>query len=259
MSSNGFGSDSNELEIANGFYRIAQTELAAEEAQDFGGALQDAAAPNDAEADQVAPTDNPDIGNDLPSLDTDMDEMQAIKNLIPWDSFGIIFDTHYAKLLEESIGLPPTKAKAKSFFIYFSPENKRLEGVVNKRYIGGYGTKEDLGDDFSFLKTLSPEGFSPDWKEKLLTDIDEMPAVENSNMRESLREKAKESDEDEEVQIGDEVAKEGIDEVAQSEGPGEMAPPTPVGNVNTDELDMAARMRDIAMRRMSRIKAFKNA
>lgn len=263
MSSNGFGSDSNEWEIESDFLtRIAQTDVDPNKAQDFGGALQNADAPaeNAPPADPIdgAPADEQGA---LPDLDTDMEEMDAIKELIPWDSFGIIFDPHYSKLLEETLGLPPAKAKAKSYYIYFSPENKRLEGVVNKRYIGGYGTKEDLGEDFAFLKTLSPEGFAPDWKEKLLTDIDEMPAVQNSAVTEDLREKAKESEEGEDDRINKEEVEtdqEPADNTVKFPSK-EVAPPKPVGKVDTNQMPLAAKVKDITLRRMSRLKAFKSA
>lgn len=250
----------DELEIEGEFFkRMAQTDISTDEAKDFGGALEDA---TDQPAMEEATAGDPtaEEGSALPNLDTDMDEMKSIKNLIPWDSFGIIFDPHYSKLLEETLGLPPTKAKAKSYYIYFSPENKRLEGVVNKRYIGGYGTKEDLGEDFAFIKTLSPEGFSPDWKEKLLTDIDELPAVENENVKEELRQRAEDSEESEDERIGEEGSKDQVDlpEAAPTApASSDVAPPQPVGKVNPSEM-AAAHLRDVTMRRMSRMKAFKS-
>jgi hypothetical protein len=251
----------DELEIEGEFLRrIAQTDLTADEAKEFGGAMDDSV--NQAPEESATAGDPlAEENKELPNLDTDMDEMNAIKQLIPWDSFGIIFDPHYSKLLEETLGLPPAKAKAKSYYIYFSPENKRLEGVVNKRYIGGYGTKEDLGEDFAFIKTLSPEGFSPDWKEKLLTDIDELPAVENENVKEELRQKAEESDQGEDQRIEkEEVETETpADNTVQFPDKSKDVPaPQPVGKVNPDEMPLAARMRDITMRRMSRMKAFKS-
>jgi hypothetical protein len=251
----------DELEIEGEFLRrIAQTDLTADEAKEFGGAMDDSVN----QAPEESATAGDPIANEnqeLPNLDTDMDEMNAIKQLIPWDSFGIIFDPHYSKLLEETLGLPPAKAKAKSYYIYFSPENKRLEGVVNKRYIGGYGTKEDLGEDFAFIKQLSPEGFSPDWKEKLLTDIDELPAVENENVKEQLRDKADQSDQNEDQRIEkEEVETETpADNTVQFPSKSnEVAPPQPVGKVDTNQMPLAAKMHDITMRRMSRMKAFKS-
>jgi hypothetical protein len=193
-------------------------------------------------------------GQTLPDMDTDDSEMEAIKSLIPWDSFSINFDPHYSKLLEETLGLPPTKAKAKSFYIYFAPENQRLEGVVNKRYIGGYGTKEKMGEDLTFIKELSEEGFSPEWKEKLLTSIDELPAVENSLVAEKLKEKSKEVTEE---QPTDGLAQNEVSTPAPAKKTQEMAPPTPSGpKVDTSKLPTAS-SKEVAMRRMSRLKAWK--
>lgn len=250
MSSNGFGSDSNESEIEGDFLiRLAQTELNPDQAKDFSSILNDTSDTDPTSQGNPGEEDGP-----LPNLDQDMSEMDAIKELIPWDSFGIIFDPHYAKLLEETLGLPPAKSKAKSYYIYFSPENKRLEGVVNKRYIGGYGTKEELGEDFSFLKTLSPEGFSPDWKEKLLTDIDEMPAVENSAVKEELRDKNKQEESNE---VTTDKPADNTGKFPSKSPSKEVAPPQPVGKVDTNEMPLAASMKDIAIRRMSRLKEFK--
>ena len=260
MSNDLFGSPSNEGEIESAFLRemmqdeftrTAQVALSPDEAagvsDELGGG---------AEATPEAPAGGPQdaAGEALPDMDTDESEMEAIKTLLPWDSFSINFDPHYSKLLEETLGLPPAKAKAKSFYIYFAPENKRMEGVVNKRYIGGYGTKEDLGEDFAFIKSLSPEGFSPEWSDKLLTDIDELPAVENTMVADKLKEKSKEQSEQEEPEQADNT----VQFPAPKKQTQEVAPPTPVGKAEEGEMPLAAKMRDISMRRMSRLKAFKN-
>ncbi len=265
MSNDLFGSDSNEREISNLFFneimeqdranaltRTAQVALSDSEA---AGADEALATADDATPEEPLGGPQDAAGQALPDMDTDQSEMEAIKSLIPWDSFSINFDPHYSKLLEEKLGLPPTKAKAKSFYIYFAPENQRLEGVVNKRYIGGFGTKEKMGEDLTFIKELSEEGFSPEWKEKLLTSIDTMPAVENSAVAEKLKEKAEE--------VTDEVADDGLaqNEVttpAPAKPTQEMAPPTPSGpKVDTNDLQMAAKLNDIVMKRMSRLKAWK--
>jgi hypothetical protein len=195
----------------------------------------------------------------LPSIDTDEAEMEAVKELIPWDSFVILFDPHYAKLLQDSLQLPEPKAKSKSFYIYFSPENKRVEGIVNKRYVGGYNQKEVLGEDFSFLKSLSAEGFPGDWKEKLLCDIDELPAVENSKVKDELRKKQEDKEEAEEE--GGEAepsleapaetpeAPEG-EEGAKAKAPTQEVPPPPsVGKVDTKGL---ASINQFKMRKFAR-------
>lgn len=259
MSNDLFGSDSNEKELSNLFFqqmqeeaswiRTAQVAVSADEAAGANQALADTenATPEDPAG---GPQDA--AGDVLPDMDTDTSEMEAIKSLIPWDSFSINFDPHYSKLLEETLGLPPTKAKAKSFYIYFAPENKRLEGVVNKRYIGGYGTKEELGDDLSFIKELSAEGFSPEWKDKLLTDIDELPAVENSMVAEKLKEKTKE-DQPQEMESNEVTTPTPAPAKAPTQ---EVAPPTPVGKVDTSTLPKAANV-NLVMRRMSRMRAFK--
>ena len=260
MSNDLFGSPSNEGEIESAFLR----ELMQEE--EFTRTAQVALSPDEAagvsdelgggaEATPEAPAGGPQdaAGEALPDMDTDESEMEAIKTLLPWDSFSINFDPHYSKLLEETLGLPPAKAKAKSFYIYFAPENKRMEGVVNKRYIGGYGTKEDLGEDFAFIKSLSPEGFSPEWSEKLLTDSDELPAVENTMVADKLKEKSKEVSEEEPEQADNTVQLPSPKKQTQ-----EVAPPTPVGKAEPEQMPLAAKMRDISMRRMSRLKAFKN-
>lgn len=274
MSNDLFGSNSHEAEIENDFLvhfgraeaeeandraltRLAQTAVSQDEAAAADNAL---ATTEDATPEAPAGGPQDAAGETLPPMDTDTDEMEAIKTLLPWDSFSIDFDPHYSKFLEEQTGLPPMKAKAKSFYIYFAPENKRLEGVVNKRYIGGYGTKEELGEDFAFIKTLSPEGFSPEWKEKLLTDIDELSAVENPAVVDKLREKTKEKTENPEnnsEELGKEIDKENTVQFPQKSQ--EVAPPQPVGKVNTNELPLAAKEKSMVMRRMSRIKAFKSA
>lgn len=261
MSNDLFSSVSNDREIADAFFKEMQEESIVRTAQvslgdDQAAQAQDALATAD-DATPEEPFGGPQdaAGQALPDMDTDESEMQAIKSLIPWDSFSISFDPHYSKVLEETLGLPPTKAKAKSFYIYFAPENKRLEGVVNKRYIGGYGTKEKMGDDLTFIKELSEEGFSPEWKEKLLTDIDELPAVENSMVADKLREKAKEVAEEPEQ---DELASNEVSTQPSKKPTQEMAPPNPSGpKVDPSELNMAAGVQDISMRRMSRLKAWK--
>ena len=268
MSSDLFGSDSNEKELASLFYkemqddaRLTRTAQVALDANEAAGAEEALATADDAtpETPEGGPMDAG--GEALPAMDTDESEMEAIKSLIPWDSFSINFDPHYSKLLEETLGLPPAKAKAKSFYIYFAPENKRLEGVVNKRYIGGYGTKEDLGEDLTFIKELSEEGFSPEWKDKLLTDIDELPAVENSMVAEKLKEKTKELTEGEEEE---DKGEEGVNIPTQDNSvkfpakTQEVAGPTPSGpKVDTNDLALAAKRNEVAMKRMSRLKAWK--
>jgi hypothetical protein len=178
-----------------------------------------------------------DAGAELPDMDSDQAEMQMVKDLIPWDSFVIIFDPHYAKTLQDNLSLPEPKSKSKSFYIYFSPENKRLEGIVNKRYVGGFGEKESLGEDFEFLKSLSPEGFPPDWKDKLLTDIDEMPAVENSKVKEELKMKQQEEEEDAEVdvEVEEKPEEEGTGDLGGEEEP-EVETPKPIGKVDTSKM-----------------------
>ncbi len=242
----------DELEIESEFYRIAQTDLAPDEAKDFSAELD---APEETPVDDAV-----DAEGALPTVDTDMEEMNAIKELVPWDSFGIIFDPHYAQVLTETLGLPPAKAKAKSFYIYFSPENKRLEGVVNKRYVGGYGTKEELGEDFSFIKKLSPEGFAPDWKEKLLTNIDELPAVQNESTREKLREAGDEEEKSEDIAETDNgQAKDNtVKFPANKPEPSQTIAPQPVGNVDTNQLPLAAKRNEVFMRRQSRMKEINN-
>jgi len=240
----------NQAELADEFMiKLAQAELSPEEQSEFEDILGGADEPGGEEEDPNA-VDQEDA--ELPDIDTDASEMESISNLIPWDSFVIIFDPHYSKLLEETNGLPPAKAKAKSYYIYFSPENKRLEGVVNKRYIGGYGTK-DLGEDFSFLKTLSEEGFAPEWKDLLLTDIDELPAVMNEKTKENLRESNDEVDENarkEEDVLDDDGQDPALNDPVES---AEDAGPAPQGNVgDTSGLPMAAKVNDIKMRRQAR-------
>lgn len=264
MSNDLFGPiSSNDREIADAFFkemqgdslvRVAQVDLNQSEGAQAAEAL---GTTEDAPVEEPAGGPQDAAGQALPDMDTDSSEMEAIKSLLPWDSFSISFDPHYAKVLEETLGLPPTKAKAKSFYIYFAPENKRLEGVVNKRYIGGYGTKEEMGEDLTFIKSLSEEGFSPEWKEKLLTDIDELPAVENSMVADKLREKAKEVTDKETSQ--DQLSSNEVETQTPAKSPTqEVAPPTPSGpKVNPNELEMAAGSKDIAMRRMSRLKAWK--
>lgn len=263
MSNDLFGSNSNEKELANLFFkemqeeavftRTAQTALDTNEA---AGAEQALATADDAPPEEPLGGPQDAAGEALPDMDTDASEMEAIKSLIPWDSFSIGFDAHYAALLEKTLDLPPMKAKAKSFYIYFAPENKRLEGVVNKKYIGGYGTKEKMGEDLTFIKSLSEEGFSPEWKDKLLTSIDELPAVENSMVADKLKEKTKEVTENEGENQNEVTTPAPAPKPAG--GPTqEMAPPTPSGpKVNTNNLPTAV-TKEIAMRRMSRLKAWK--
>lgn len=255
-------------------------------AGDEGGALGGTSGLGAGDLDETLAPSEPGQGEEgLPDIDTDATEMQAVKDLIPWDSFVILMDPHYAKLLQDSLSLPEPKAKSKSFYIYFSPENKRVEGIVNKRYVGGYGQKEQLGEDLAYLKTLSAEGFSPDWKDKLLSDIDELPAVENSNIKEELREKQKESEEKAEKEedevmgeaptdkiISDTEAPEESSEAAAAEGEDEegqnqededlslpkkkkksppVAKPEPVGKVDTTQL--AASLKDVRLKRLARL------
>jgi len=189
----------------------------------------------DAERDLDETLPEEDLGGELPNLDTDQAEMQAVKDLIPWDSFVIIFDPHYAKVLQDELTLPEPKAKSKSFYIYYSPENKRIEGIVNKRYVGGFGEKEELGEDFEFLKSLSPEGFPPDWKDKLLTNIDELPAVENSKVKEELKLKQKKEEEEPKEELPKEPKAEEPKAEEKPKAP-EVTPPKPVGKVDTEQL-----------------------
>jgi len=207
--------------------------------------------------DETLAPGEPDGGESgLPSVDTDAAEMQAVKDLIPWDSFVIILDPHYAKLLEDTLQLPQPKAMNKSFYIYFSPEGKRVEGIVNKRYVGGYNQKEKLGEEFEFLKSLSPEGFPGDWKEKLLHDIDELPAVENTKVKEELRKKYEDKEEDEEKEKKEAPKPEETPEPeapagGEAKAPSQKVPPPPsVGKVPTTGL---AALKEISMRRFARL------
>jgi len=265
MSNDLFSSFSNEKELSNLFFKEMQEDPAfVRTAQAAGGdgpmaGAEEALGVTD-DATPEVPAGGPQdaAGQQLPDMDTDDSEMEAIKSLIPWDSFSINFDPHYSKLLEETLGLPPTKAKAKSFYIYFAPENQRLEGVVNKRYIGGYGTKEKMGEDLTFIKELSEEGFSPEWKEKILTSIDELPAVENSLVAEKLKEKTKEVTEKDDLQKNEVVTKKPDNTIKFPQKTQEVAGPTPSGpKVDTDDLQMAANLKNIVMKRMSRLKAWK--
>jgi len=197
----------------------------------------------------------------LPDIDTDMAEMQAVKDLIPWDSFSILQDQHYAKLLVDTVSLPEPKAKSKSFYIYYDPEMKRVDGILNKRLVGGYAEKEKLGDDLAFLKQLSPEGFPPEWKEKILMDIDEVPPVENSQIREKIREQQDLSDDKEE----DKENKEEADQIQKTEDETAM-PAQQVPMVPTQELPKpepvgkmpAANLSQFHLRKLSRLESLKN-
>ena len=260
-----FGAPSNEGEIESSFLRefLADERNLTRTAQVALGPDETAEATNALDANMDATPETPAggpqdaAGQELPDLDTDESEMDAIKTLLPWDSFSIIFDPHYSGLLEETLQLPPAKAKAKSFYIYFAPENKRLEGVVNKRYIGGYGTKEEMGEDFEFIKGLSPEGFSPEWREKLLTPIDELPAVENTMVAEKLREKSKQSSEEANQESVETPPAPPAPEGGPAAAPS-VAPPTPVGKACPGQMPAAAKWKEMTMRRMSRLKMLKS-
>lgn len=200
--------------------------------------------------------------DNLPDIDTDMAEMQAVKELIPWDSFSILQDQHYAKLLVDTLSLPDPKAKAKSFYIYYDPELKRIDGIVNKRLVGGYAEKEKLGDDLSFLKTLSPEGFPPEWKDKLLRDIDEVPSVENSQIRDKVREQqeiTEEKEDDKEANKEEEQIQKTGEESAMPAQPQaqtqELPKPEPVGKMPAGQ---AADLNRFYMRKLSRLESLKN-
>jgi len=211
--------------------------------------------------DKIDPSLNPESEENLPDMDADMEEAQAVKDLIPWDSFVIIFDPHYSQLLTDTLSLPEPKAKAKSFYIYFSPENKRLEGILNKRYIGGYDEKEKLGDDFEFIKSLSPEGFPAEWKKKILTDIDESPAVENQDIKEELEKKEPEEEETvEETDVEEtDVEETDVEETeAKKKQSKEMPPPAPVGKVDTINMASNDRNKHLLLRRFSRLKEINN-
>ncbi len=202
----------------------------------------------------------------LPDIDTDQAETEAIGNLIKWDKFVILFDPHYANKMEEDNQLPEPKAKAKSFMLYYEPENKRVEGVVNKKYVGGYKTKEELGEDLTFLKSLSEEGFSPDWKEKLFRDIDELPMIENENLKSKVEEKGDKIEEEEEKKAEDEEKLVDGDEennqrgTDEKEGPSgqELPPPSPVGSVETSQQPRPASRKELTIRRLSRLKAMRS-
>ena len=264
-----FSEESDELQIERDFLRFAQ-QLGSDDIGAMGGAAApdamggavegEAGNPLDEKLDPSLPDDQEDA---LPDMDTDLQEKQAVKDLIPWDNFVIIFDPHYAQSLQDAQQLPEPKAKSKSFYLYYAPENKRIEGIVNRRLVGGYGQKEKLGDDFEFLKKLSPEGFPPDWKEKLFTDIDQLPAVENSKVKEEL---SKEQDEEEEKP--EEEAEQKPEEKPEEEAPApgaapkkktqELPKPKPAGKVAPNEVPLAATINQLRFKRFARLQKLKN-
>jgi len=264
-----FSEKSQANEIENDFIRLAaegdpDPMFGGGEVPDTaGGEIEGEGNPLDEKLDPSLPDEEEDS---LPEQDADMIEKQAVKDLIPWDTFVILFDPHYAKTLQDSLQLPEPKAKSKSFYIYYAPENKRIEGIINKRYVGGYGQKEVLGEDFEFMKKQSPEGFPPDWKEKAMSDIDELPAIENSRVKEELRKESGDVEDEEEVVDKEE---EKVDELESDE---ESAPrlkkqkkptqeqpaPAPVGNVNTSDLPAAASIKELHFRRFARLQKLKN-
>jgi len=266
-----FSEKSQELEIERDFFRYAaegevDPMLGGGEVPDtVGGEVQGEGNPLDEKLDPSLPDEDESA---LPEMDADMAEKQAVKDLIPWDSFVILFDPHYAKTLQDSLQLPEPKAKSKSFYIYYAPENMRIEGIINKRYVGGYGQKETLGEDFEFMKKQSPEGFPPDWKEKAMSEIDELPAIENSKVKEELRKESEDVEEEEEDVVNEEADVADLEEGEEKEDntvkfPGkkktqEQAKPKPSGNVDTAELPLAANIKELHFRRFARLQKLKN-
>jgi len=245
----------SESEIqANLIYQMAQME----EEKDIDDIIADLP-DEDAGQDKIDPSLDPESEANLPEMDADMEEAQAVKDLIPWDSFVIIFDPHYSQLLTDTLSLPEPKAKAKSFYIYFAPENKRLEGILNKRYIGGYDEKEKLGDDFDFIKSLSPEGFPAEWKQKILTEIDEAPVVENQDIKEELTKDEPETEDIEETEETEVETPEGDEEKkTEKKQTKEIPPPAPVGKIDTVNMAASEKKKGLSIRRFSRLKEINN-
>ena len=244
---------------ANFIYHFAAPEEGGDKSIDE---IIDALPPADEEGDEkdkIDPSAPEGSEATLPTMDSDMTEAQAIKDLIPWDNIIIKDDMHYAETLMKK-GLPKEKAKAKSFFLCFETETeiKRIEGTLNKHYIGGYGTKEKLGEDLEFMKRVSEKGFAPAWKEKLLSNIDELPAVENEAVKEALEDKNKKMDEEKSSEELEEPKAEEDNAIKFPEKTQELPKPEPVGKADESEMPLAASLRDKTMRRMSRMKEFKS-
>jgi hypothetical protein len=247
----------NESELESNFIIALAAEDEAGSIDDIIDALPDEGADEDADQPDAAIGDL-DLGTEedgLGAAGTDTMEAQAIKDLIPWDKIVIRDDPHYAETLRDENGLPDPKAMAKSFYMLFIPDNKRVEGVINKNYIGGYGEKEELQKDLDFLKRVSPEGFAPEWKEKILSKIDELPAVENKAVKDALEKKKEESEEKvEKPEEETEKPEDNTVKFPEKKAP-EVAKPEPVGSADSGELDLAAsESKRILMRRVSRMK-----
>jgi hypothetical protein len=238
--------NTNEQELANNFFKIlrAQETLSQDEAKEIEKALNE---PTPEAKDDETPESS--------IADYDSEEAKAVKDLIPWDSFSIIFDPHYSKKLEEENQLPPMKAKSKSYYIYYTKENKRIEGIVNKKYVGGYGTKEDMGEDLSFIKSLSEQGFPPDWEDKILVDIDKPSITEDPRLMEKVK-PTEEDTQENEKEIPEEN-NEQINEPEESETtPKKPEPevPQPIGKVDTSNIPKTSRLQDLYIKRLSRLK-----
>jgi hypothetical protein len=250
--------NNSEKELMDEFVRIVRAAGEDENAK-IEEALKGAGAPEgDAGADNpFEKKEDPEDVGAIPPIDEppmETPEEEAFKELIPWDKFVIIFDPHYAKKMEEENQLSKIKAKAKSYYLYYPDENQRIEGIVNKRYVGGYDTKENLGEDLEFLKTLSDAGFPPDWSDKILKDIDVAPTVEDEEIKEEVKPDEQDIEEKKEEPLEVEEKEEAPKKPEEALKPKAPEPniPEPVGEVNTNDLK-AARLAEKAMRRFSRL------
>ncbi len=231
--------------------------------------------------DRKVPQGNPDdLQSDLTSMEPQ--EEQRIEDilssddekpadLLEWNNFSIQQNKEFANKLQQEQGLSIDDALKQSYYIeYRNPQDKELLAVQGNwfgfnreqgegiKFLGGYGTEEEIGGDLKYMKENSESGFPADKKDVLVT-IDKLsPALqafkekaEKDNVVE-FSNKPKEEDKpeneikpDEEINLDEELKGMPQEETQESSGKSRTTPtssspriPKPVGRVGGRELNM---------------------
>jgi hypothetical protein len=202
--------------------------------------------------------------------DAALEEIEASKDVIPWMKFKIILDPRYLEEVKQSYAGQlddeeiQKKAEAQSYYIRCAEGNKRVEGIWNRKLIGGYGTKEKLGDDLQWMKKMTvDEGAAPDSSpgfpraevKDILKDMEE-PVTVTEKTKKNVEQEQEVEQPDEALES--EKAAESVAANMAATAPNSPSIPEPVGQASQSEMSMAASIKEIQKRRILRAKLIKN-
>jgi len=205
--------------------------------------------------------ENDDSGLFGEKTDSAQAEIEASEDVIPWLKFKIILDTRYLEEVKNSYAGQlddeeiQKKAEAQSYYIRCAQGNKRVEGIWNRKLIGGYGTKEKLGEDLNWMKKMTvAEGQNPETSKGF-------PKAESGDILKDMEEPVVATDEvkkEIEQQSGAGAEEANKQDTTQAVNPTpEPSIPQPVGKASTEEISAAANVKELEKRRILRAELLK--